>query len=574
MHCLLNVFVALGIAAMPPAVEVRTGISIPVRDGVSLPATLYLPAGLGDRRVPVVFAMTPYGRESLAPEATFLAERGLAVAAVGVRGQGAGESFEPWLHDGRDGYDVTEWLAGQAWSTGKVGMFGHSYGGRAVWSTLKEAPPHLAAAVPISPSYPMRSWRNILTPDAMQWISLTSGRPEDRERALDEAFWLAKYRELYLSGRPLADFDRLVGKPSALFQRFIAHPTLDPFWDAVTPTAPDFARIRLPILTVTGAYDATTHAALWYHREHLQTARPGEDLRHFVVIGPWDHAGAFRPRADALGVSFGPAALLPMRELLADWFLSTLAAGPRPSFLAAPVRVYLAGAETWLSAASLAELEGEPETLYLAPGSGAGSLSRPHALTKAPPAAGVAFWVHDPRDTRPGAAELAYPEAPAVRLDAPDDLYGQGLAFLSDPLPRALDLTGTPRLSLWLTLDVPDTDFTARLDLLKANGQTILLGEEWQRARFRTSLARQELAPLGVPREYTLELPFVARRLAAGDRLRLVVRSSDSTFIGRNFQGGGEVARESAAEAKPAIVTLLGGGEHPSRLLLPWRPAS
>ena len=50
--------------------------------------------------------------------------------------------------DGRDGYDFIEWLAGQHWSNGKVGMFGNSGVGMVQYRIAAEQPPHLICIAP------------------------------------------------------------------------------------------------------------------------------------------------------------------------------------------------------------------------------------------------------------------------------------------------------------------------------------------------------------------------------------------------------------------------------------------
>lgn len=50
--------------------------------------------------------------------------------------------------EGRDCYDLIEWLAVQDWCTGKVAMSGTSYLAVAQWFAAAEQPPHLAAINP------------------------------------------------------------------------------------------------------------------------------------------------------------------------------------------------------------------------------------------------------------------------------------------------------------------------------------------------------------------------------------------------------------------------------------------
>lgn len=590
----LLVLMALPLAAQSsPAPEnvydFTFDVRIPMRDGVRLHASLYTPHGLSGP-APVVFNMTPYTSDGFHGEAVYFARRGYVFAAVDVRGRGTSEGeFEPWRNDGRDGHDVAEWLAKQPFSNGKIGMMGHSYGGRAVWSTIKERPPHLAAAAPISASYPMYGWHNILTPDLLQWFLLTAGATSNTQILGDADFWVAKLRELYLSNRPLRDFDRIVGSPTPLFQRFLDHPTLDAFWTDPTPTPADFARIDLPILTVTAQYESNNVGPLWYYREHEKFASPAAFAKHRVLIGPWDHHGARRPVRNAGGIEFGPAAEVDMKKLLADWFDYSMGGGSLPALLADPVRYYTIGAEAWRGASKLepltpvrsAETPGAKvlpaaaRTFYLdsnsdKPSEGAGSLSRPGRLAETPPVGGTADrWTYDPHDLRPGLAETQETVEWAKGIAGPDDLWGSGLAYATAPFAQPFEIAGFPRITAWIALDVPDADLSVRLELIGPDGSAVLLGEEWARARYRTSLEKERPVPSGVPLDYAFELPFVARVLPAGSRLRLIFRSPNSIFLERNWNGGGVVAEESGQDARTAHVTLLHDREHPSRLEMP-----
>ncbi len=582
---LVLVLVALPAAAQAPpppapdnAYDLTWDVRIPVRDGVRLHASLYRPHGLVGP-APVVVNMTPYTSDGFHREAAYFARRGYVFAAVDVRGRGTSEgAFEPWLRDGRDGYDVVEWLARQSFSNGKVGMIGHSYGGRAVWSTIRERPPHLLAAAPISASNPMYGWHNIMTPDMMQWILLTAGATSNTQILGDSSFWLAKFRELYLSKRPLRDFDRIIGSPSPLFQRFLDHPTLDSFWDEPTPNPADFARLDMPILTITAQYEANNVGPLWYYRQHEKYAPAAAFAKHRLLIGPWDHHGTLRPAREAGGVAFGPAAEIDMKKLLADWFDFALGGGPLPALLADPVRTYALGADEWRGASRLEPLtpveragaEVPPattRTFYLDSVENPGSLSHPGRLAITPPAGRAAdAWTYDPLDLRPGMAETAEVEEWAKGLAGPDDLWGAGLAYATEPFARPIELAGFPQIVLWIALDVPDTDLMARLEMIAPDGSAILIGEDWQRARFRSSLVQQELVPPGVPLDYRFELPFVHRIVPAGSRLRLILRSPNSIFLEKNWNGGGVVVDESGADARTAHVTLRHDPAHPSRL--------
>ena len=64
----------------------------------------------------------------------YFVRRGYALAIQDVRGRSASEGdFLPCYHEVEDGDDTLNWLAGQEWSNGRVGMIGGSYLGYVQW---------------------------------------------------------------------------------------------------------------------------------------------------------------------------------------------------------------------------------------------------------------------------------------------------------------------------------------------------------------------------------------------------------------------------------------------------------
>ena len=131
-------------------VRVDTALAVPMRDGIVLRADVWRPAA--GERFPALVYRTPYGRGAAVSGAGLVraaVARGYAVVLQDVRGRyGSGGEFEPYRHEGKDGYDTIEWAAHQTWSTGAVGTFGLSYPGAVQWLTAIEQPPALKAIVP------------------------------------------------------------------------------------------------------------------------------------------------------------------------------------------------------------------------------------------------------------------------------------------------------------------------------------------------------------------------------------------------------------------------------------------
>ena len=156
---------------------------------------------------------------------------GYVFALVDVRGRGNSEgTFEPFANDCRDGHDVVEWLAKQAWCNGKVALWGGSYAGFNQWATLKEFPPHLKTIVPAAAAHPGVDFPapgNIFASYDVQWLTFTSGVTPNRNLFGESSFWISKYRERYLGHVPFQQLDTLVGNPSPYFQKWLRHRTPD-----------------------------------------------------------------------------------------------------------------------------------------------------------------------------------------------------------------------------------------------------------------------------------------------------------------------------------------------------------
>jgi predicted acyl esterase len=134
----------------PTSYQVQMEVRVPLRDGVNLNATVYRPDSLKDP-LPVIFLFTPYPEDTTHPSGAYFAAHGYIYAVVDVRGRGDSEGvFDPFAHEGQDGYDIVEWFAKQPWCNGKVAMFGGSYAGGDQWLTAMMRPPHLTTIVPVA----------------------------------------------------------------------------------------------------------------------------------------------------------------------------------------------------------------------------------------------------------------------------------------------------------------------------------------------------------------------------------------------------------------------------------------
>jgi len=560
--------------AETPAVDLQWGVKIPVRDGVKLSATVFQPHKM-DGPLPVIFTLTPYIGDSYEDRAMYFARHGYVYALVDVRGRGNSEGvFEPFANEGRDGYDVVEWLARQPWSNGKVAMWGGSYAGFDQWSTLKEFPPHLVTIVPAAAAYAGADFpffKNVFTSYIIQWLTFTSGVTPNQNLFGDSSFWTDKFYQRYVSNAPFSDLPKIVGNTSTVFSKWLDHPQPDAYWDAMNPSPAQLAKIDVPILTITGHYDGDQTGALTYYQEHMKYGSQEGKAKHYLIIGPWDHAGTRTPKKEVGGLVFGDASMLDLGQIHKQWYDWTMKNGPKPEFLKARVAYYVMAADQWKYADDLASIAKATRTLYLQSAGEAGDMFHSGSLVeKTPSGAGEDRFTYNPLDTRPGELELQ--SNPNYLTDGTGtmNLYGNGVVYHSEPFEKATEVTGMLRFTAWIAMDVPDTDLQVSVDEILPNGSSVHLTSDALRARYRDSLRQPKLVVPGEINRYDFRgFQYFSRQIAKGSRLRLVLQCPNSIQVEKNYNSGGDVARETAKDARIAHIRVLHDPEHPSHLHLP-----
>jgi uncharacterized protein len=556
-------------------VQLQWGVKILLRDGIHLNATLYLPRQQ-KARAPTLVTLTPYIAQSHHDRGLYFARYGYPSLTVDVRGRGNSEgTFKPLIGEAEDAFDVVEWAARQPYCNGQVAMWGGSYGGYIQWACAKEFPSHLAAIVPVaSPTigvdFPLR--RNIAFPYAMQWLTLVWGRTsQDKLFYVDPTYWWGEFRRYIESGIAYKDLDRQVGSPSEIFQEWVRHPQRDEYWDRCNPTAGQYRELNIPILTITGMYDANQLGALTHYKQHVKHCSPAARARHYLVIGPWDHAGTRTPAAEFGGLKVGSASLIDLSALHAQWYAWAMQSGPKPEFLRMNVVYYVTGAEKWRYAQTLEAVTAHSQPLYLQSLNDATDLYRSGELLPTLPARSAPdCYVYDPRDVSLVELESTIDPEDCVDQRMLHASAGKQLVYHSEPFKEDTQISGFFKLSLWLAIDQPDTDFRVAVYEIGLDGRSILLTFDWMRARYRESEYRPKLIDTNEPLLYELDrFRFVSRQVGCGHRLRLVVGPLHSIYAQKNYNSGRPVSDESMADARTVTVLLHHDEAYPSVLHVP-----
>jgi putative CocE/NonD family hydrolase len=538
-------------------------LAIPVAPGATIAATV-----VRSRSVPAVEplpTLLEFTLDRRSRDAREAAAHGYAsvVALARIAGDPAFRPGAPFETDGDDARAVIDWIATQPWSDGRVGMHGVGYGGFVAWSAAKRLPPALraiATADPTAPGIDLPSVNRIVHNSAYRWVYTLLAPPGD-ETANDEALWRALNERWYRSGRSYREYPSLPGRASAIFRRWLNHPSYDRFWQKWLPFGDELARIDIPVLTVTGYYSAGETGALFYFAEHARAS----NADHALLIGPFNEQSAVHGAASSVGgLGLDAAARIEPTAVRYEWFAHVLRGAARPALLEGRVNYELAGADEWRHAPSLAALERNAQRFYLA----ASPTGAPHRLRAESSATPMSLT---------DIVELSDREEtdwePTRELVLGELHPRNGTLFVTEPFAEPVDVAGRFRGQLDFTINKYDVDLVMLLYELKPDGEYVKLFDPAY--TFRASYARDRVNRRLLAAGLRQQLPFqsermIGRRLAAGSSLVLAVAINKRVDQQINYGAGGEVSEESIDDAGAPVTIRWHEG---SFLELPMQPS-
>src|SRR5262245_1013940 len=527
------------------------GVKIRMRDGAELVANICRSAD-GEQH-PAILKRTPYGRALLVlAEGKWWASRGYALIAQDVRGRyDSNGEWQPWANERKDGYDTIDWIFKQAWSNGKVGMIGGSYGGAVQWAAAAEAHPALKCIVPqVSP------------PDPFFNIPIDHGVPD----LLGALFWANYVREKRVTARFNApiDSEKLLTLPlSKIDDAVLGHdiPFFNDWWTKETPSAfgggfmNDLSKIKIPVLHISG----------WWDGDGIGTKLNWAKLREaghqsqWLIYGPWGHD--FNSSSRYEDVDYGPDAIMELDSLYLRWF-DTWLKDKKVNWEKQPrVRVFVTGANQWRELSDWPDPESEPLTFYLSstgPANGAASGGK---LLPAPPKSEKPDqYVYDPAKVKlPEETDSTIVKIPGNKKDL--------LVYKTEPLKEALDIAGPIELELYFSTNVKDTDFFASLVDVDGKGEMRLIGLPGKiRARYLSGWETPTLLQPGKTYKAVIALWDTAHRLEKGRRIGIIIESEMFPAYARNLNTGEPIAEATRMVA--ATQTIYHDAKRPSALRL------
>ncbi len=550
----------------------RTAVRVPVRDGVSLAADVFRPRrgrGTVAEPLPVLWRHERYRRAEVVGDAVVTAleaepwladvlRAGYVVAVVDARGTGASTGtrmteFGPEEAD--DAHDVTQWLAGQPWCDGNVGMFGDSYRGITQLLAAGTAPPALKAVLPqmvVFDLYDFLYPGGVFRDDFVRnW--------GDVVRRLDREPGVAPAGDDRASAAAVAEHrdnrDVFAQAAAMPFRDAVDDRTgLRPYVDQSPSAAVERINASaVPVMLLSGWYDLWTRdAVLWFR--NLATPRR-------LLIGDWSHHGR---------------AGLDLAAEHVRWFDHWLKGVDNGVADEPPVRYRTIGAT--------GEAAWRSHDRWPPPG---------HVPTDFHFGPGPSGSVDSVNDGALGALPAPHPGADQYRVDYTttsgrtsrwSDGYGAGfrydlaandrkaLTYTTPPLPHDLEVTGHPVARLWVDSSHPDGDFFVYLQRVEADGTAHYVTEGVLRASHRAvgpapfdtaGLPHHPGTPDWVsplprqPVELVVDLHPTSTLFAAGSRVRVSITCCD---------------RDNAAtpvHEPPPVVRVHRGPRYPSRIVLP-----
>ena len=476
--------------------------------------------------------------------------QGYAFVVQDVRGKFRSEGDDiPFVNEVLDGYDTLEWIVGQAWSNGRVGMFGDSYYGYTQWACVASGHPALRAICPRCTGADV--------------VDLP--RPGSDEVPL---MLMASYLAEHWVGRDAYDFE-IDWTPRPLLDVF------EPIWEALGgrshgfdlsyphpvplrrfPTGHPFDARPVPTLQTMGWFD---NIAPWQWDDHERLARrPDWSRLEYLHIDAVDHeiyhhadtpiTRGDRPRRQPGGARRAAAAL--RRAPRSSSSTSSCARAGRSTRCRR-----CAGARS--TATGRAPSAGRPpgaveRTLYLGPD---GTLA-----TEAPDAA-EASWTHDPDDLVPSKVDNPF----AFLQQYPDEReYGERDGRAGVRAARRSRRAARAR----------GPDRADRRGALHRPGDGRVRAAARRRARRRRPLhrARADRGRPGRPGHARAHLALAHRLPAARRATACALHLFGSDFPEFVPHPGTGENRWLAAETRTNEQTVRLGGDEPARLTITVLP--
>src|SRR5438045_26402 len=575
---------------------VERKLMIPMRDGKKMAADVYRPKDTA-KKYASVFVRTPYNfnfwdvrngvPRDLSSELDAV-KRGYAFVEMNERGhffsEGNYDILGPPLSDGDD---AISWIAKQTWSNGKVGLIGCS--STAEWQLAVAAQGNLALAaiIPqgfgagvgrVAPYFEQGNWyrggavqmlfiawingeqnqvRPMFAPNTSQENLIRASKSFDLAQQQPPVDWSLALRHL-----PEMDILKAVDGPSGIFAdempvatggAMIKRAPNDPAWYR-GGLWHDNMQINVPGFWFMSWYDVSVGPNLAAYNHVRKTAKGEIANQQYAVIAPTLHCSYKRATENTIvGERSMGDARLNYDELTWGWFDHFLKGENNGILEKIPrVRYFTMGINKWQASDTWPPKGAQPVTLFLSSSGKANTLNGDGALSNSAPAADSGDkFDYDPMNPVPSYGGNVCCTGNAVQGGAWDQRKMEErndiLVYSTEPLKEGIELSGPIEVTLYVSSDVKDTDFTVKLIDVYPDGRAYNLDETIQRLRYRNGYDKP-LAWMksGEVYKFSFSPMNTSNFFEAGHRVRIEISSRNFPRFDRNLNTGGNNYNESS----------------------------
>ncbi len=603
-------------------------VMVPMRDGKRMAADIYRPKN-AKGKVPIIFSRTPYnfnfwdvklGAPRDMSHELDAVKRGYALVEMNERGHFFSEgNYEILGAPVTDGVDAVRWMASQPWSNGKVGTTGCSSTAEWQLAVVSQDEPAFAtfnvqgfgAGVGrVGPYYEQGNWfrggavqllflswiygeqnqvRPMFPPGTSQEELIRVSKMFDLDPQMppvdwDKAFWHLPEKDIMKSvGGPPGIFADAMPVPTG--GNMIARTPNDPAWYKGGLWHDDMP-VKRPGLWLMSWYDVSVSPNLAAYNHVRDTAPKAIADQQYAVISPSLHCRYKRDTKDTrIGDLDVGDARLDYDGLVFDWFDHFLKGEDNGILEKQPkVLYYVMGENRWKKSATWPPAGATTRTFHLSSGGKANTLYGDGALAAAPDAEDHPDrFVYDPSNPVPTFGGGGCCQGNAVKFGAYDqrahETRNDILVYDTEPFKEGVEVSGPITVTLYVSSDAKDTDFTFKVIDVHPDGKAYNITENIQRMRYRDGYdkARAWMSP-GEVYKVAFQPIDTSNYFKAGHRLRLAVSSSNFPRFDRNLNTGGNnydetkwvvahnAVHHDAAHPSQVTITVVPGGGEPARV--------
>ncbi len=584
-------------AALARESHIERMVMVPMRDGVRLASRIYIPK-TGEGPFPAILWRSPYNfSEKMVPNPDYsdanlkfaldAIRHGYVFVMQNERGKFFSEGeFEILGRPRTDGHDTMTWIAKQEWSDGKVGTIGCSSTAEWIMGLASRKHPAHVAAVPMAqgagigrmgPHYeqgnfykggaiqlPMLTWlyheqntvRPSFPPDLSREEMIRVSKYYDLAPDYPEPDWHEAFMHL-----PLAEAIVAAEGPNGMFDDMVDRGPDHPDWykGGLYHDNEDFT---VPALWVNSWFDLSVapNVELFNHVSNNASDRQIRDSQ-YMIIAPTEHCHMYRLRDPHIvgernmgRVHFG------LDEIVYDFFDYYMKEEKNGFADRQPkVQYFSMGTNQWHTAGEWPPEGTMKKTLYLASDGKANTLNGDgRLLFSQPETAGRDTFIYDPMNPVPSLGGnlccLGDAVTPGSYDQRPNEARSDVLVYTSEPLEEDVEVTGPMDVTLYISSDVRDTDFTVKLIDVEPGGTAWNVVESIQRVRYREGYDREVFMEPGQVYELNFAPLVTSNEFQAGHRIRIEVSSSNFPRFERNLNTGTQNARETRHEVASNAV--------------------